>query len=199
MRALRSLLLATWVAMLTTFGLALTAIAEDPDDESSSDFSRTGTYVSVSGVYVVEAWPGSNRNAGAEDTAGFNFRVGQRLNQWVSAELEFEWIDDFFPDERQELQIISTSANTRIYPLGGRVQPFVLAGLGIAATIVNHRDRSSSISQSNADWEFRGGGGVDFYYNDHIALTAEATYVSTVGDVKDLNHVSIGLGVLYRF
>jgi hypothetical protein len=199
MRALRSLLLTTWVAMLTTFGLAMTATAEDPDDETSSNYSRTGTYVSVSGVYVVESWPRSNRNAGAEDTGGFNFRVGQRVSQWVSAELEFEWVDDFFPNERQDLQLISTSANTRIYPLGGRVQPFVLGGLGIVSTIVNHRNRSSSIRQSNADWQFRGGGGIDFYYNDHIALTAEATYVWTVGDVKDLEHVSIGLGMLYRF
>jgi opacity protein-like surface antigen len=110
-----------------------------------------------------------------------------------------EWIDDFFPDERQDFQAVSAAANTRLYPLGGRIQPYALAGLGIIASVVEHRDRDSSIKQSNADWGFRTGAGVDFYLTGEIALSLEAVYVSTVGDIKDTDHVSIGMGILYRF
>lgn len=206
MRALRILLLALLVTIIATFGGPLTAGADwgdDDDDESETDgetdYARTGAYVSVSGVFVAESWPGSNRDAGAEDTHGINLRAGLRVNQWASAEVELELIDDFFPDERQDYQLVTFSANTRVYPFGGRVQPYALGGLGVVASVVDHRDRDSSVTQSNADWNFRAGAGIDFYYTDHVALTFEGTYVWTVGDVKDIDHVSVGLGLLYRF
>lgn len=205
MRALRVLLLALLIAIIGTIGNTPTAHAawdDDEDDEESdseSGFARTGSYVSISGIYVVEAWPGSNRDAGAEDSHGIDLRAGLRINPWSSLEVQLQWIDDFFPDERQDFELVSAAVNTRMYPLAGRLQPYALAGLGIAATVVDHRDRDSSISQSNADWEFRGGAGIDFYLTDHVAVTAESVYVWTVGDVKDIDHVSIGLGLLYRF
>ena len=174
------------------------ALAQD-EAEGGSDYSRTGWYLAASGVYVVENWTGTNDDAGADDSQGFNLRVGSRLSQWASLEIEFEWIDDFFPDERQDFQIVTGSVNTRVYPVGGRFQPYVLAGLGIVSSVVDHRDRDSSIRQSNADWAIRAGGGLDAYLTEIIAISVEATYVWTVGDVKDVDHVSIGLGILYRF
>jgi len=193
MRALRILLLGLILSFPGTG-----ALAQD-EGEEAADYSRTGWYVAASGVYVVENWAGSNGDAGADDSQGFNLRVGSRITEWVSLEIEFEWIDDFFPDERQDFEIVTGAVNTRVYPLGGRFQPFALAGLGIASTVVDHRDRNSSVRQSNADWGFRAGGGLDAYVTEQVAITAEATYVWTVGDVKDLDHVSIGLGILYRF
>ncbi len=193
MRALRILLLGL-ILCLPGAG----ALAQD-EGEEAPDYLRAGWYAAVSGVYVVENWTGTNDDAGADDSQGFNLRVGSRFSEWVSLEIEFEWIDDFFPDERQDFEIVSGSVNTRVYPLGGRFQPFALAGLGIVSTVVDHRDRNSSIRQSNADWGFRAGGGLDAYVTEQIAISTEATYVWTVGDVIDVDHVSIGLGILYRF
>jgi len=193
MRALRILLLGLILSLP-----GASALAQD-EGEEAADYSRTGWYISASGVYVVENWTGTNDDAGADDSQGFNLRVGSRISEWVSLEIEFEWIDDFFPDERQDFEAVSGAVNTRVYPLGGRFQPFALAGLGIVSTVVDHRDRDSSIRQSNADWGFRAGGGLDAYVTEQIAISTEATYVWTVGDVKDIDHVSIGLGILYRF
>lgn len=193
MRALRILLLGVGLALPCS-----SALAQD-EGEDAPDYSRSGWYLAASGVYLVENWTGSNDDAGADDTQGFNLRVGSRLTEWASLELEFEWIDDFFPDERQDFQIVTGAVNTRVYPLGGRFQPFILAGLGIVSSVVDHRDRDSSIKQSNADWGFRAGGGLDVYATDRIAVSLEATHVWTVGDVKDIDHVSIGMGILYRF
>jgi len=195
MRALQILLLGLALALPGTRALA----QDESESVDAADYSRTGWYLSASGVYVVENWIDSVKDAGADDSQGFNLRVGSRLTEWVSLEIEFEWIDDFFPDERQDFQIITGAINTRVYPIGGRFQPFAIVGLGIVSTVVDHRDRNSSIKQGNADWGFRTGGGVDSYITDQIAITAEATYVSTVGDVKDIHHVSIGMGILYRF
>jgi opacity protein-like surface antigen len=184
---------------LTLTLLGTNALAQEDDGDGAADYARTGMYLAVSGVYVVENWAGSNDDAGAEDSQGFNLRVGARISEWASIELELEWIDDFFPDERQDFQLVTVVANTRVYPLGGRIQPFALAGLGIVATVVDHRDRDSSVKQSNADWGFRAGAGVDLYLTDQIAVSIEATQTWTVGDVKNIHHVSIGIGILYRF
>ncbi len=194
MRALRILLLGLTLVMLGT-----DAMAQEEDEDQAVDYSRTGMYVSASGVFVVERWPSSNKNAGADDTYGLNLRVGSRISQWASVELELELIDDFFPDEHQDFRAVTATANTRVYPMGGRIQPFALAGLGIVSTVVKHRDRDSSIKQSNADWGFRAGAGVDFYYTEHVAVSLEASHIFTVGDVKDIDHISIGVGLLYRF
>jgi opacity protein-like surface antigen len=195
MRALRILMLGLLLALVSATTLLTSASAEDHE----VDFSRTGTYIGVSGVYVLEKWPGTNKDAGADDTAGVNIRVGMRVTEWASAEIQLEFVDDYFPDERQDFQTITATVNTRVYPFAGRIQPFAIAGMGIVSSIVDHRDRLSSIKQSNADWGIRAGGGIDFYYTEHVALSLEGTYVFTVGDVKDIDHVSIGLGLLYRF
>lgn len=189
------------LGVLLTVWVAPNVWASDHEQEAA-DFSREGLYIGVSGVFVSEQWAGSIDDVGAEDTHGLNLRAGFRISPLTAVELELELIDDFFPDERQDFRIVTGTVNTRIYPLGGmlgHVQPFALAGLGIVSTIVDHRDRDTNIKQSNADWGFRGGGGVDFYYTEHVAVSAEATYVWTVGDVKNIDHVSIGLGILYRF
>lgn len=65
--------------------------------------------------------------------------------------------------------------------------------------VVDHRDRDSPVKQSNTDWGFRAGAGVDLYLTDQIAISIEAIQTWTVGDVKNIHHVSTGIGILYRF
>ncbi|MCH7598880.1 MAG: porin family protein [Myxococcales bacterium] len=194
MRALRILLLGL---LLTSIGS--TAVAQDDDEGGASDFPSSGLYVSFSGVRAIEGWPSTNRDAGAENAFGFNLRVGTRTSQWVSLELALEVIDDFFPNDKTDVGVISVFANTRVYPLPGRIQPYALGGMGIVATAVKQRDSGSSFGSSNADWGFRLGAGVDLYYTAHIAVSLEVTQLWTVGDVKDLDHVSLGIGFLYHF
>lgn len=198
MRALRILSIGLLLAGL----LVPTAWAQDEDDEEQVDYAREGWYVSGSGIFVLETWDAGLDHIGAKDSQGFNLRAGNRISPWVGVEIELEWIDDFFPHDQQDFSIVDSAVNTRVYPLGGllgRVQPYALAGLGIASTVVHHRDRSTELQQSNADWAFRVGGGVDLYYTEHFAISAEAVYVWPVGDVKNVDHVSMGLGLLYRF
>ena len=197
MRALRILLL----GLLLTVGMTVvgaSASAEDHDEETSA-YSRTGPYGSFSGAYAFEDWNQSNNETPADDTFGFNLRLGARISEWVAVELQLEYFDDFFPDDRPDYSTVSVFANTRVYPLSGRLQPYAIGGLGIISTVVDHREPGSSYGRSTADWGFRFGAGVDFYYTDHIALTVEGAYILTVGEVKDTDHVSMGVGILYRF
>jgi len=180
--------------------IALPAAAQEDDDEA--DYAREGGYLSASGVFVDEQWAGALSDIGAEDTWAIDFRAGLRVSPWAAVELALEVSGDFFPDDRQDFSFVHAGLNTRVYPLGGllgRVQPFAIGGLGIVSTVVEHRDRNTALRQSNADWGFRGGGGVDLYYTDHVALSLQGSYVWTVGDVKNVDYVSLSLGILYRF
>jgi opacity protein-like surface antigen len=197
MRALRLLLLGLLQAVLLA-GIGTTASAQE-DDEEAADYSRNGVYVAASGALVVERWTATNKDSGADDTFGFNFRVGARVNQWASVELELEVIDDFFPNDKADVTVVNVFANTRAYPLSGRLQPYALGGIGIVTTVVEDRPANNSYGQSNTDWGFRFGAGVDLYYTEHIALSVEAAHVWTVGDVKDIDHIALGVGILYRF
>ncbi|MCP4037729.1 MAG: porin family protein [bacterium] len=198
MHARRILLL----GLLLGLGVGSNAWAQDEDDHEGPDYARQGWYLGASGVFVSEQWTGSLDDVNPDDVYGFSLRAGHRVSPWAGVEIEFEWMDDFFPDERMDFSAIAASVNTHVYPFGGklgRIQPYGLAGLGIVSTIVDHRDRATELKQSNADWGFRVGGGIDLYYTEHIATSIKAAYVWTVGDVKDIDHVSIGVGILYRF
>ena len=43
------------------------------------------------------------------------------------------------------------------------------------------------------------GGGVDFYMTERIALTVDATYVVTMGDIQESDDLALGWGVLFTF
>ena len=52
------------------------------------------------------------------------------------------------------------------------------------------------------DWDFviRSGAGLDVYLTRNIAISLDATYVFAVSNaLDDLDYVSFGLGLLYRF
>ena len=192
MRALRILMIGLAVVVFS-----VPSAADDAADDGG--FSREGFYVSVSGVYVSERWDGTREDSGAQDTEGINVRVGSRVNQWASAEFELELIDNFSPTDTETYGMLNISLNTRVYPIEGRFQPYLLGGLGIIATISHNRGPDSNVAQSNADWAIRSGGGIDIYYTSQVGVTFEAVHVFTIGDIKDNDHYSMGLGVFYRF
>jgi opacity protein-like surface antigen len=79
-----------------------------------------------------------------EDTFGFNGRVGYRCHPNISAELQFEWLDDFDGNISEngmplndtarkydlELESLVFTTNVKAHLLTGRYQPFVLLGVG---------------------------------------------------------------------
>ncbi len=192
------------VALACGFNLTIAVVpaTAQEDDDEPSEYAREGWYLQGSGVKANEKWRSSLSDIGAEDNWGFDLRAGSRISEWAAVEFELEILGDFFPDERQDLRTVNAGVNARVYPIGGllgRIQPFGIGGLGAVSTVVRHRDRGTDLRQSNVDWGFRGGGGVDLYYSQHIALSAEAAYIWTVGDVKDIDHLTLSLGLMYRF
>jgi hypothetical protein len=45
----------------------------------------------------------------------------------------------------------------------------------------------------------RAGAGIDLYLSENIVVSAETTYVLPFANVSDLDYLSVGVGVQYRF
>jgi hypothetical protein len=55
------------------------------------------------------------------------------------------------------------------------------------------------VNTSGDNFAARFGGGLDFYVDPNIVITLDSSYVLPTGDAEDLDHVTISLGIQYRF
>ena len=142
-----------------------------------------------------------------QNSGGINLRVGLRTATWMALEAQFEWVHGMEPDGNRSGDDWTTTFNWRVYPLTdrilkGRIQPFLLAGIGVTSYKLNRGGCLGDFCPDGRDFGFssRWGGGVDVYITDKIGIVLDCTYVWAAGTpIKDLNYVSLGLGAIYRF
>ena len=186
----RAIMLGTAAAALTlTFGIAASA-EEGPE----IDYNRLGGYFQLGGVYSFENYSGGYDSEGA---GGFDFRLGNRLHQYVGIEFQYEFVSErtvipTTPAAAFQLKVPATTVythqvtfNFRTYPwsskdagvfheiLSGRIQPYALTGIGVGIW--------SSPNGDGVGFVARLGLGVDFYATEHIVLSLESTYDFSAG------------------
>jgi opacity protein-like surface antigen len=164
----------------------------DPTDP----FSRVGGYVGVAGIRAFESFENDFRKA--DDSWGANARAGYRFHPHFGAELQFEWYDEFdFHGSLDGSNVDGylTTVNGKAWLVKGRLQPYLIGGLGWLEIDGGGR----ALGGSQDDFAVKVGGGFDLYATEHWALNLEATYVVPSGDVNDFEIVSVGAGILFRF
>lgn len=180
--------------------------------------------VNLSGTHLDELW-----GAGAV--------LGWRISPYAALEFEGEWISDanesnFIIDSTGDVgkvkisDLWTTTANIRIYPLTGRIQPFGVVGVGLyhakfethGATVGNTTTGvagnppvvvDSSIpadfdyvqNKTKTDGALRAGVGIDVYVTPHVAAEAKIDYVIPFIETGLIttDYLSVRLGLLYRF
>ena len=200
----RSAALAT--ALVLFYALPATA-------ESESDYARNGLYIGLGGSYAIYTeLEDSTEDAlfalgyvltvDIENPVGLNARVGYRASPHFAVEGQFEWLSkaDVAIAGVDLLTVDSwiLTANSKYYPLTDRVQPFILAGLGVAQFHVEDKF-GFGIEDRLTGFAFRVGGGVDFYATRNLVLAVDVSYVLGTGDINDIDFVSFGWGLQYRF
>jgi opacity protein-like surface antigen len=191
-----------------------------PDDTSA--YERKGWFVNLAGTYAVEKFESSIRDglssaAGApvdvdatDDSLGVNGGGGYRCHRYLSTELEVEWVDGFQTDfsgtditGSMDPESMTITTNFKGYLPFGRFQPYALAGGGIMFTTVSLKAVTGSgpieVEEKVRAFAFRLGGGLDFYATEHIVLNIGAEQVIPVGADLDLDYISVGWGIQYRF
>jgi len=166
----------------------------------------------------------------ANDSWGLNVRAGSQVYDWLAFELEYEWMKGLVlqlppgsaalvgggrgPFGTPSSALMSMTYNPDIITVNAkfvlpfwRVQPYLLIGGGLALYDVEVSTPYETFSDSGQGFAFRGGAGVDFYINEHIALNIESSYllntssfdIYTVPAIEDLNYISFSAGVTYHF
>ena len=91
---------------------------------------------------------------------------------------------------------MAAEGNVRAYPTSGRLQPFILIGLG---SMLVDGTRPTDQSFFDAGFAARFGGGFDLYTSETISFTFASSYVLATGAANKWNTVDLTLGLQYRF
>jgi opacity protein-like surface antigen len=131
-----------------------------------------------------------------DDAVGLGIRGGYRFDEWIAAELQYEWSGTFDGDALStELDLHYIGMNAKLYPLHTLVQPYLLVGAGLA-----YADLDTSIgSEDETAATFRFGAGVEIPVFDGLRVTLEAGYVMPTGDLDDFRYATVGTGIIWYF
>ena len=208
--------IACWTVELAT---------EDNEEEvepRDDDYDRRGWFAGLQGVYAREDYDidREERNIDSQtpfpvefnlknhDAGGVRGKFGRRCHSRFSVEFEMEWLDDFAGEEVSDGKVesdinfstIAGTINTKGYLLTGRVQPFVLVGVG-AMSVRGDKSPNGSNKSSQDDGHLvaRFGGGIDFYATRHWVVSGQADYVYSATNLQSTNYISVGFGAMYRW
>ena len=174
----------------------------------NGDYARSGLYVGgglVGGFTTrlegqLTEIPGVN-NVEVDPSFGLAGRLGARITPHLALEAHYEWMEDFETSvdgtEISETRTQALTGDVKGYLATGRVQPYLSAGLGFLSA--RSDDPVSTFQKTDTDFAARFGGGVEFYVTENIGLSVDTGYVLPTGDVEDLDYVSVGAGVFFRF
>ena len=173
----------------------------DDGGSGSSDggksFGRAGGYVSGAAVKGVERFDDGDKGLSFDDgNIGYAVRGGMRTADGFALEASVERVDSYTiqaASARQDLDFSTLSVSGKFFVFDGRFQPYLTAGIGWAWVNI-----SGPGTGDNAAF-YRGGLGVDVYLTESIALFAEGNYDWMTGDLRNLDHVNLMAGVMFRF
>ena len=223
---------ATWIALLWALLLGASAGRAESDPGATGPELRLSGTVGVLTSLADRVEDTSNFKASAlagvdldsEPSIGFNAEGGYRIHPWVSIAAHVEHLPEISistGNRRAGPQAGSgvlkgeswaLTADARLFPLTGRVQPFLVLGAGwlwvhtdderVVQTSAGEDPMLEPIDSGlgNRDgFVARAGGGVDLYLTDAFFLSAQVTYVVPVDRVQDFDYVSVAWGFGYQF
>ena len=138
---------------------------------------------------------------------GFELYLGYRLHPNFAVEAELEVIPEFDIDSDNpasagtlaETEALTASVAAHlILPLGSW-QPYVTAGIGVMNAEVKDTLSLGGVEKDETDLVGRFGGGLDFYFTEHIVGRVSIDYYIPGDKLHELDYVSYGAGIQYRF
>jgi opacity protein-like surface antigen len=206
--------LGTLVLFLFGGAVALPAAAQQEQeqeplewDDSYYPFAREGLYMGIGAQYALENFdtdpaiedPDNATDINGDDGGGLEWRVGYRMHRFFAAELLFQYYWGFeIKDKNAVLDTVddkfdgwTMTANGKVYPVGGRIQPYLVAGIG--ALVFNEKQGDDSAFVA------RMGGGVDFYITDHFVIDVEMAYLFPAGSISEFQFATFSTGIQYRY
>ena len=168
----------------------------------AGDYAKQGLSLGVGGNLVFDNFDTGINGLGFDESAGFNAKLGYRVNDHFEGEIDYIYIDGFDGTisgiKALELDGYALTVNGKLYPSTGRAQPYGLVGIGLADLEI--RDTIGlGLATSDSDLIFRLGGGLDFYAAENTIFFVEASYYLTQGDIEDTDFIPVTVGAKYKF
>ena len=175
---------------MTLMFFALLSLTVLPACILPTRFSEPGFYV---GASVTGAREDFDSSISKEDdtTGGFAVKAGHRFLPWLSAELDYEYLDEF-GTKTNKIDMQTLTLQGKFNPLAGRFQPYGMVGLGYAWADPRYGSKAS-------DSLLRAGLGIDIYLIKMLAVFGEIAYTAPQGDLDDLPYATANIGVLLKF
>ena len=177
-------------------------------------YGTKGFYAILAGTYAAEDLSETKKDIEAQlplredvdfsNSLGFNARAGYRWHPNLAGELQFEWIDEFELENTGQAEgsvesLWSLTANAKAFLSTGRFEPFAVVGMGYYSVGDSSVEGAATEKvPDNGAFGVRGGGGIEIYLTENLALNTEATYNFGTADLDDLRYLSFSWGVLFK-
>jgi hypothetical protein len=140
----------------------------------------------------------------SDSDASLGIKGGLRVQPNIAVELALESLNGFEvtpPGAQIDIDFVNVVVQGKVFLLPGRVQPFVFAGFGYVQAELDASTPfvPGGFSDDESGSLFRVGAGADIYVTPGMAVFGEASYNLLGGDLKDLDHFDLALGLLFRF
>jgi len=187
-----------------------------PAAMADSEFGRPGGYVSGGVAGATELFSGPLDLGGTGIDVGTALIVGGRLGYRTGTHVAIEGSVDYSVDGfsitvpgtgQATARALVAAGNLKLYAGDWRIQPFVFGGAGVirgtteCSTAIGVPVSCLTVGLSESEVEFAGrvGGGFDFYLSRHVALSGEVAYVIPTGALADLEFLTFGGQLTFRF
>ena len=149
-----------------------------------------------------------------DDTWGLNLKAGYHVNNWLSVQLDFDYLSEFEGDDRldvdgtpvdldAELDVMTYMGVLKFTCTLEPLKPFIVAGGGFMDADVDAKasvpDASGSSSESDSGACAKLGLGVDYFWTQSLAIGLEGSYVWGLGDVDEIQYFIVTAGLAYHF
>lgn len=183
------------VAVMVLLTLSLTAEA---------DLAETGFYIGGGASYAWENFDTNDLdplgNVNIDDTWGLNAFAGYRFMRNIALEGNFNWYDDFDAkingfDFQVKIWTLMLDLKA-MYPIyNDRLVPYLRIGGGYMDAEIE----VGSLDESDEDFAFNLGGGLDYYVTDQISLGLDGKYVWGTNDLDDLEYFVGTVNLAFHF
>ncbi len=200
-------------------------MAATPTLAQEEDFARSGFYAGINAAGTAYVEVDSDARAGlvaigyapdpdSEEPPGVGARVGYRFHPNLAGEAQLQWFSHaktdftgyFTGDPETELrdvpvlriETLSFTGNAKAYLPIGRFHPFALVGAGILDYSVEDKI-GIGMEADGVAFVGRFGGGLDVYFNEHVVLVLDSSYMIPTGGASRLEQIQVSVGLNYRF
>jgi len=205
--------------LLLAFSLGMLAappcVAAHDHDDGDEDFDRPRVYFGVGPLWARENFDADTRlatgasvEADADDSWGADARIGYRAHRHVAVELHGQYYGNFDlsatvpgitgSQSVGSLEGFGVTNDVKVFPTGGRVQPYLLGGVGFMWARLDGEAPGAGGDREELEFAARGGLGIDFYLDENFSANIESSYLAPTSTLQDFGLIAVTAGLQFH-